>query len=241
MVTRFLSGQAQSHPAFPYIAPALESSLILVVGSYSLGTARPGSDLDVELIVPDDLYPGMLASAGGPGKLWINDEAHNPPVDVKVRPVAWLRRRLTGEDPMALWTYWQAEPLQDPTGDFGGWLAEGLARFREAAPAWVARHYRDLRSGVVIENARDPLARQVMLGKVLEAALVLPLLAQGEPYPYPKWQAWWLARRHAAGPEIVRLCGDVEARFRELRAVIDTVLTDAGYGESLIRGFWRKL
>lgn len=45
-----------------------------------------------------------------------------------------------------------------------------------------------------------------MLGKAVESALVLPLLARGKPHPYPKWQSWWLAQRHARGEEIVQLC-----------------------------------
>jgi hypothetical protein len=223
--------------------PVLDRSLLLVIGSYSIGMARPGSDLDLELIVPDEEYPALLAAAGGVRGLWVHDEQHRPLTDIKVRPLAWLREQLSGQDPVSLWVYQRAVAVHDPTGVFVALLAAGLERFRDVAPGLVRRHYRDLRSGVTTGEMRDALARQIMLGKVVEAALVLPLLAAGEPHPYPKWQAWWLGGRHPLGPEIVRLCASAgdEAAFRQLRRLIDGILIDAGYGDSLVRDFWRKL
>jgi hypothetical protein len=244
MAEAYLAGRARTQQSFQYMEPVLDRSLLLVIGSHSIGMARPGSDLDLELIVPDQEYPSLLAAAGGVRGLWIHDEAHQPLTDIKVRPQAWLRERLSGEDPVALWVYQRAVVVRGPADEFGRLLAAGLDRFRaEVAPGLVRRHYRDLRSGVTTGEVRDDLARQIMLGKVLEAALVLPLLAAGEPYPYPKWQAWWLGTSHPLGAEIVRLCGTVgeEATFGALRRLIEGMLIDAGYGESLVRDFWRKL
>lgn len=199
------------------------------------------------MIVPDELYPAMLEEAGGPRGLWVHDEAHIPLVDVKVHPLTWLRRRLAGDDAESLWIYQHAVVVQDPDALLPALVAQATQRFREYVPQLVAARYRAFRSLVTVEDSRERLCRQIMLGKAIESALVLPLLARGEPHPYPKWQSWWLLQRHAWGAEIADLCRRLLAErvtretFEPLRRIIDDLLIEAGYGESLVRNFWRRL
>lgn len=62
----YIEGPLCDQPAYPYLRTSVPKALILVTGSYSIGTARPGSDMDIESIVPDEAYPAMLQEAGGP-------------------------------------------------------------------------------------------------------------------------------------------------------------------------------
>lgn len=200
MAEAYLAGRARTQPSFQYMEPVLDRSLLLVIGSHSIGMARPGSDLDLELIVPDEEYPGLLEAAGGVRGLWVHDEAHQPLTDIKVRPMAWLRERLSGDDPVALWVYQRAVVVRDRPGGYAELLEAGLERFRtQVAPGMVRRHYRDLRCGVTTGEVRDELARQIMLGKVVEAALVLPLLAAGEPLSVPEVAGLVAGRPPSAG------------------------------------------
>jgi hypothetical protein len=248
LVEQYFQGRLRDQPAYRYLKPALSHAIILVTGSYSFGMSRSGSDLDIEVIVPDELYPAMLAEAGGPSGLWVHDEAHEPLVDVKVRPFDWLRRRLDGTDAEVIWIYERAVALQDPDGQLTPLLARAQENFRTHVPAMVAVCYRDLRSAVTVEHMREALSRQVMLGKAIESALVLPLLARGETYPYGKWQSWWLSQAHPSGTEIVQLCQQLSAggerstsALRGLRRIIDKQLVAAGYGDTVVRDFWRRL
>lgn len=119
--------------------------------------------------------------------------------------------------------------------------------FREHVPQLVAARYRAFRNLVTVEDSREELCRQVMLGKAIESVLTLPLLARGEPHPYPKWQSWWLVERHARGAEIVDLCHRLLAErvtretFEPLRCIIDDILIEVRHGDRLVRNFWRRL
>ncbi|MBP2017812.1 hypothetical protein J2Z79_001197 [Symbiobacterium terraclitae] len=247
LICDYFASRLLEQPAYPHLKPALPVAKVLVTGGFSIGTARCGSDLDIEMIVPDELYPAMLQGAGGPRGLRVHDEAHTPLVDEKVRPMTWLRRRLAGDDPESLWIYQHAVVVQDPDAQLPARVALAAERFREHVPQLVASRYRTFRSLVTIEDSREELCRQVMLGKAIESALTLPLLAREEPHPYPKWQAWWLVERHARGAEVVNLCRRMLAKpvtreaFEPLRRIIDDILIEAGYREGLVRNFWRKL
>lgn len=247
LVETYFQGRLHEQPAFRYLLAALPGAIILVTGSYSFGQARPGSDIDIEMIVPDEAHALMVTQSGGPRGLWVHDGEHDPRVDVKVRPLEWLRRRLNGRDPVALWVYQRAVPVQDPDQRFQSLLQRGATAFAGQLPAIITGHYRDFRSAVTIEQAREGLCRQVMACKAVESALVLPLLARQDPYPYPKWQSWWLSESHPRGNDIVELChqmldrGDTSPAFRRLRQIIDGLLDGAGFGERLVHDFWRKL
>lgn len=247
LVEDYFRDRLHDQPAFPYLKPNLPSTMILVTGSYSFAMSRSGSDLDVEVIVPDELYPSMVQEAGGPRGLWAHDVAHNPLVDVKIRPIAWLRRRLSGDDPEALWIYQHAVLVQDPDARMPSLMAQAIDGFKGQVAELVVARYREFRSAVTLEHSREELCRQILLGKAIESALVLPLLARNEPYPYPKWQSWWLAKSHTHGTEIIRLCQQILAKedigpeFKQLRRIMDDLLIEAGYGDSLVRDFWRKL
>lgn len=80
-------------------------------------------------------------------------------MDVKVRLLAWLSRRLAGNDPESLWIYRQGVAVQDPDDWLSPLVEQTADGFREHAPQLVAARYRAFRSVVTIDETKEELGR----------------------------------------------------------------------------------
>ncbi|RAP75717.1 hypothetical protein [Paenibacillus montanisoli] len=243
LVSDYFNGALKQQRAYPLIIKTMDTALILVTGSYSFGMSNETSDLDIEFILPDSQHTAILEEAGGVQNLWVHDTAHQPLVDIKIRPLSWLRNRLTGSDPEVLWIYQHAVSIRDREQILTKLLDEATQRFHFAIFDSITKSYKDFRTGITVSAAREPLGKSLIMSKTIEAALVLPFLARNEPYPYPKWRSIWLKNNHNEGAMIVSLCEQWlagESAFISLRDEIDTVLIEAGY-QDLITHFWRKV
>ncbi|WP_274653255.1 nucleotidyltransferase domain-containing protein [Paenibacillus humicola] len=242
VVSDYFNGPLKLQSAFPFVAEALGTALIAVTGSYSIGTFNETSDLDLELILPDERYLALVDRAGGVQHLWVHDGDHRPLMDIKMRPLSWLQARLNGSDPEVLWIYRHAVAIQDREQVLPQLLHDAAKRFHLTLPDLIKQAYKDFRTGVTVEAAREPLGKSIMMNRTIESALALPFLVRNEPYPYPKWKRFWLNNSHEQGAEIVTLCEQWIAGnpvYRTLRNVMDSILTEAGYRD-LTTHFWRK-
>lgn len=242
MVKQYFEQRLIEQNAYKYLKQHMDQAIVLVVGSYSFGMSHSQSDLDVEMIVPDHVHSEMLKLSGGPKALWVHDEDYFVLVDIKVRPFKWLIQRLNG-DPVALWVYDQAVCVQDPYRLFDEWLDKAKILFREKLDQYIFNSYKDLKIGVTLSEQRDLLGRYLIAAKTIEASLVLPVLLKELPYPYPKWQGWWLINHEKSGKEIVQMCEQFiagEPSYRPLLNLINELLVQNGYGD-ITKNFWRKL
>jgi len=215
---------------------------VAVLGAHALQQAGPRTPLDLVLIPPqpagaeDPLTPSALDGLLTEGEL---------PLGWRVRGRIWLRRQLG--DPEGLWLWQHAAVIADPAGQLAAEIPVALGGFRSQLPQLIAQRYGWLRTGLEkAGEARDVLGRALLLARAAGAALQLPLLARGEPYPPPQWLSWQLVRVCPQGEEIVqwahqltRASGDCEVAGM-LRRTIDELLEVSGYGETLVRQYWRR-
>jgi hypothetical protein len=137
--------------------------------------------------------------------------------------------------------------VQDPSDLVGPALRAALAAFRDGCARAVERAYRSFRTGFEeADAAADALGRAVLLGGAVHAALALPVLARGEPYPPPRWLTWYLVQVEPAGEEVVALTARAAAgrtvdasALGRLRRLLEELLERSGYGERLVRGYGR--
>ncbi|SHF34534.1 Nucleotidyltransferase domain-containing protein [Seinonella peptonophila] len=241
VVKQYFERNLMNQSAYKYLGSQIEKALLLVVGSYSSGMAHSQSDLDIEMIVSDEAYKEMLLISGSPKALWVHDEEYSILVDIKVRSYSWLEKKLNG-DPEFLWVYEQAICIQDP-GLFKSWIDESRKLFKEKLDQYIFNSYKDLKIGVTLDDQKDLLGRYLIKAKTIEAALVIPLLLNELPYPYPKWQTWWLMKHVDIGEKIVGMCELFTTRdqtYRTILHLINDLLVQKGHGE-LTKDFWRKL
>lgn len=164
---------------------------------------------------------------------------------LRIRDATWLRARLA--EPPGLWLRQRAVVVGDPTGRWGPWIAEALQAFRRGLPAEVAARYRDMRTGLeAAEDAVDPLSRALLLARAAGAALALPLLLRGQPYPPSGWLPSEVCRLCPQGEEIVAAAREAASgrppgrgAAAALRRLCDELLDQGGYGESLVRDYGR--
>ncbi|GIP33913.1 nucleotidyltransferase domain-containing protein [Paenibacillus sp. J2TS4] len=242
LVSDYFNGPLKHQSASPFVLEALDIALIVVTGSYSFGMFNETSDLDLEFILPDEQHIALVEKAGGVQNLWVHDEDHQPLVDIKIRPFTWLQNRLNGSDPEVLWIYQHAVIIQDSKHILPQLLDDANKRFHLTILDFITQSYKDLRTGVTVSAAREPLGKTIMMNRTIEAALALPFLVRKEPYPYPKWKSIWLKNTHKKGEDIVSLCEQWLAGnpvYESLRAEINSVMVEAGY-QDLTKHFWRK-
>jgi hypothetical protein len=234
----YLRGPLAALPPGQRLGPYLDRAAVLVLGAAALGTgARP---LELEVLLPDGEW-GELARQARPSDLSWEDPAQG--VSVRVRSQAWLRLRLA--EPPELWLRQRTAVVQDPLDLLAPALRAALEAFRSGLGPEVERLYRALRVGFEqADAAADTLGRTVLLGRAVEAALALPVLARGEPYPPARWLVWYLTQATAEGDEIAALCARAAAgrtvpqdAYASLRRLVDEVLERAGYGDRLVRGY----
>ncbi|MDQ0874248.1 hypothetical protein QFZ77_002907 [Paenibacillus sp. V4I3] len=243
LVSDYFNGPLKQQSIYPFLSEALDAALIIVTGSYSFGMSNESSDLDIELIIPNELHTALVELAGGVQHLWVHDENHHPLVDIKIRPLTWLQNRLNGSDPEVLWIYQHAISIQDHEQILSQLNTEATRRFRSITLGLIMQCYKDFRTGVTVPASRETLGKTIMMTRSIEAALALPFLSRGEPYPYPKWKSIWLINSHKQGATIVSLCEQWLAGkqvYEALREVINSIMIESGYHD-LIKHFWRKI
>jgi hypothetical protein len=240
----FLQGDLVRLPAYRLLQPHLAAAAVWAVGGRTL-ELEGAADLELECILGGEaaaaLHPGE-----GRGDLDAVIPAGARRLRWRVRSAAWLTERLG--DPAALWLHQRAVVVQDPAGILPAATAQALAAFRRRLPGLVAERYRWLRTGLEHgDGVPDRLARSILVVRALEAALTLPLLARGEPFPPAPWLPWQLARVCPDGEEIVGLCRRLQTgptldhgAAATLRRHLDDLLEVAGYGETLVRNFWHR-
>ena len=218
-------------------------ALVAVLGAHALGQAGPRTPLDLVLIPTGD---GAAPPPGAASALDGTDPLLEPAVAWRVRSRQWLVHRL-GE-PEGLWLWQRAAVVADPVGILGEEVPRALSAFRLRLPTLVAERYGWLREGLEqADVAPDVLGRRILVGRAVEAALQLPLLARGEPFPPPPYLPWYLRQVCPQGEEAAELAGRVAvgpAGDRQaggvLRRLVDELLEVAGYGESLVRQYRRR-
>jgi hypothetical protein len=244
MVAAYLAGPFRATPLGRHLGPRLGGATVLCVGGWALGTAAPAEPVEVEAVLEDEEW-GRLAAEARPAELDLLDPARPSAVRVRARGGAWLRARLATTS--GLWLRQRASVVQDPGERLRPWIVEAAGLFRGRLPVEIEGAYRALREGLATaDTAGDPVGRAVLLGRAAEAALALPLLARGQPYPPPRWLAWQLAAVCPHGEEIAALAaralagraldGAVRAGLIRLQ---DEILDQAGYGESVVRAYGR--
>ncbi|WP_010269114.1 nucleotidyltransferase domain-containing protein [Paenibacillus senegalensis] len=242
LVSDYFNGPLKQQSAYPFVLDAWSTALIVVTGSYSFGMFNEASDLDLEFILPDEQHSALVEKAGGVQNLWVHDKKHQPLVDIKFRPRSWLQKRLNGNDPEVLWIYRHAVIIQDSRHELPQLLDNANKQFYLTFFDLITRAYKDLRAGITLSAAREPLGKTIMMNRAIDAALSLPFLVRQAPYPYPKWKSIWLKDTHEKGSVIVSLCEQWltgSPVYESLRVEINSVLVESGY-QDLTRHFWRK-
>lgn len=239
-VRAYLDGPYRSLPAGRYLGPRLGGATILGVGAHALGAGSSALPTEVEVFLAEEEWVRLRAEARASDLLTLDPETG---YEVRVRDTLWLGRRL--EDPEGLWLRQRAAVVQDPTDRLGPAVRGALSAFRSAAGGHALARYRAFREGFeTADAALDPSGRSALLGRAVEAALALPILARGEPWPPPRWLGWYLSAVDPEGERMVALCaraagGPAVEReaYGALRRLIDDTLDRAGYGESLVRAY----
>jgi len=239
-VRAYLGGAFGALPAARGLGPRLGGALVLAVGARALDATGADEPLEVEVILAPAEWERLRAEAR-PQDLAVLDPTPGAAVHLSIRGEAWLRDRLA-ECP-GLWLRQRAAVVQDPRAALEPLVRQALEGFRLRLAREVESAYRDLREGFDgADLTLDPVGRTALLGRAAAAALALPLLCRGEPYPPPRWLAWYLAQvvpdgELLAGLAARALGGRVVERqaHAALRRLVEEGLDRAGYGESLVR------
>lgn len=235
----YLRGRYLDLPAGRLLGPRLGAAIIWAAGPQALGLPGP---LEIDLILSTGEWE-RVAARGAPAHLDQTDPGAAPPVRVRIRDAKWLRARL--DEPEGLWRYGHATLAQDPQGMGALALRSAGDAFATKLAGQVARAYRELREGFEqADRALDPLGRSILIGRAVGAAVRLPLLARGEPWPPPTLGAWHLTQLVPEGETIVALAAQAAtgrqvdaAAWARLRRLLDELLDAAGYGESVVRAY----
>jgi hypothetical protein len=241
----YLAGPFRELPAWRALGPRLGGAAVLAVGARAMGAAA--APLEIEVLLQPQEWE-RAAAAARPTDLTARHPGAGPggaAVRVRIRDAGWLRARLA--EPPGLWLRQRAVAVADPGGLVPGWIAEALQAFRRGLPAEVAARYRDLREGLEgAEEAVDPLGRTLLLARAAGAALALPLLLRGRPYPPPRWLLAEVCAVCPQGEEIAACArGTASGRPAERAAaagllrLAEELLDQAGYGETLVRAYGR--
>ncbi len=239
----YLDGPWSLLPAGRRLGPRLGAAVVLVVGAQALGASGARTPLELEIILGEEEWTSWRAQART-SEFLVTDPAAR--ACVRIRDEEWLGDRLaTGG---GLWLRQRAVVVADTGERFGTAVRAALAACRRDQPRAVRQAYRALRAGLAgADTVPDSLARRVLLGAAIEAALTLPVLCRAEPCPPPEWLAWYLVRVSAEGAGIVELCARGAAgtsvageAAAQLRRVLDELLDAAGFGEGIVRcyGQW---
>lgn len=236
----YLDGPWRLLPAGRRLGPRLGGAVVLVVGAQALGAAGARTPLEVEILLGGQDWASWRAQARASEFLVADPVAG---ASVRIRDEEWLVDRLAA--PGGLWLRQRAVVVADPGERFATAVRTALTACRRDQASAVRQAYRALRAGLAsADTVPDSLARRVLLGRAVEAALTLPVLCRAEPCPPPEWLGWYLVRISAEGAGIAELCARVAAgttvdgeAAAQLRRVIDELLDAAGFGEGIVRGY----
>jgi predicted nucleotidyltransferase len=141
-----LLDEARDHPA---VIGAL------LIGSLGRGTALPGSDVDLLL---------LLADGRGTERLFRNHERHGVLVEYHFRDVATAQAQLERE-PTWYYAYLNSRIIYDPTGRLAGLVAFA----REHFPAYRATPEQKRRYAFMVDRTQHKLQAAVDAGDALRA------------------------------------------------------------------------
>lgn len=240
----YLSERLPLLPQHEALGPHLEQAFVAVVGAHALGEGGESVPMEIECVVRAAQAAWRPGQAGGPSD--VLDPGVLPPVQVRVRSADWLDRQVA--EPEGVWLHQRVAVVQDPDGMLPDALAAGIATLRRRLGGLVGQRYGWLRTGLDRSGGcADALASRMLVTRALAAALQLPLLARGEPFPPIEWLSWQVGRVCPQGEELVALCGRLAASPRvdrataaTLRRMEDDLLEAAGYGETLVRNYWSR-
>jgi hypothetical protein len=165
------------------------NTCVLLVGSRAAGFEDNWSDLNLWLLGDREALPDeerqQLDSAG-----WLGFPLGDTGVQVVFRDVADVQTRLNAWDDEQLWGFLNSHILYGPYER----VAEIKRRFSgyprpvlERKVRWFyGRYVHSLDSlNVAARGMRE--ASVLVIGHVIESVCKLCCLAEGKPYPYPKW------------------------------------------------------
>ena len=239
-IREYLDGPGRTLPTGRALGPRLGGATVLAVGAHALGADGPVTPVEVEVILAEEEWARLLTGARPSDLLTLDPGAG---LEVRIRGTQWLTGAL--ESPGGLWLHQRAAIVQDPLDQFAPAVRQALQEFRAGLEARALQMYRAFREGFETADALlEPCGRLVETGRAVEAALALPVLARGEPWPPTRWMAWYLARVDPEGERMaalaIRAAGgppvDREA-YASLRRLVDDTLERAGYAQSLVRAY----
>jgi hypothetical protein len=235
----YLRGRFSALPAGQHLGPRLGGATVLIIGAAPLGLR---GTLCLEVVLAAEEWE-RHAAAAPPSAFAVRDPEVEPDTRVSLRGEQWLEARL--RDPEGLWLRQHAVLAQDPDDRGADALRRGADAFRAGLAAQAEALYRALRQGFEeADRALDPLGRAVLLGRALRAAMALPFVARGEPWPPPAFLGRYLELVVPEGPQIralaARAAGDRRVdlvAWANLRRLLDEMLDAAGYGETPVRRY----
>lgn len=154
----FIAQEAHRRVVTELVAEARDHPAVigaLLIGSLGRGTALPGSDVDLLL---------LLADGCGEERLLRNHERHGTLVEFHYRDVATAQAQLARE-PTWFYAYLDSRILYDPVGR----LAELVAFAREQFPAYRATPELRRRYAFMVDRTQHKLQAAVDAGDLLRA------------------------------------------------------------------------
>jgi len=127
----------------------------LLIGSLGRGTALPGSDIDLLLLIPDGL---------GTTRLYRNHERHGVLIEFHYRDVATARAQLK-ENTTWTYAYLSGHILYDPAGS----LAELIAVAHDRYMAYRSSDEAKRRAAFIVDRTREKLQAAVDAEDALRA------------------------------------------------------------------------
>lgn len=228
-----------------------KARLSIVVTGSSVGIGNDSfSDWDFKIFVDDDDYRQFEETFGG--KFALEDNDHEPPCFVLVRPVSFLNQEFKENLPIALWIYQNSKVLRDDNNQVHDYLGYQQKTFNAALEKLIHNKYLRLRCRRhALDNSilrGDNLTIELLKADVVIHGFELLHLINGKPFPYPKWLLLSSEYNFIDTHEDLLLkarslmSSSADAQIIQAsRSYVDNIIglmVDKGYDADLLKSWW---
>jgi hypothetical protein len=228
-----------------------KAKLSIVVTGSSAGIGNDTfSDWDFKIFVDNYGFHQFEETFGG--KFALEDNDHEPPCFVLVRPISFLNQEFLENQPIALWIYQNSKVLRDDNNQLRDFLGYQQETFDTALEKLIHSKYLRLRCRRhALDNSikrGDDLTVELLKADVVIHGFELLHLINGKPFPYPKWLL--LSAKYnfiETHEELLLIAGSLISSSADSQIIqasrnyVDIIIglmVDKGYDADLLKSWW---
>ncbi len=202
--------------------PELGDAAIVVHGSVTTGDADEYSDIDIQVVCPDDQYSVARERAVADGHLAANErpvifrsprtttDGRRPLCAAELRPLSDVAEALRTDLLVELWTMQNAWVVTDPEERVGQLVAAARTEFVDQLEHLTAGEMghaarRQIWLAIAAQRA-DAAGAGLLAASFIRAILRVACMLDDSPAPPDKWLHRWASSRTTLGTKVAAAC-----------------------------------